>query len=49
MTKIALIPAYEPEFFLLTFLPQVREAGFEIILIDDGSGAALHDGVVMSI
>lgn len=39
MTKIALIPAYEPEFFLLTFLPQVREAGFEIILIDDGSGA----------
>ena len=39
MTKIALIPAYEPEFFLLTFLSQVREAGFEIILIDDGSGA----------
>ena len=39
MTKIALIPAYEPELFLLTFLPQVREAGFEIILIDDGSGA----------
>ena len=39
MNKIALIPAYEPEFFLLTFLPQVQKAGFKIILIDDGSGA----------
>lgn len=39
MNNIALIPAYEPDDFLLELLPQVQTAGFEIILIDDGSGA----------
>lgn len=39
MKKIALIPAYEPEHVLLQLLSQVQNAGFEIILIDDGSGA----------
>lgn len=40
MNRIALIPAYEPEDLLLDFLPQVQAAGFTIILVDDGSGAA---------
>ena len=39
MNKIALIPAYEPNEALLELLPQVQAAGFEIIIIDDGSGA----------
>ncbi len=37
--RIALIPAYEPDEALLKLLPQVQAAGFEIIIIDDGSGA----------
>ena len=39
MHKISLIPAYEPGEVLLELLPQVQKAGFEIIIIDDGSGA----------
>ena len=39
MNDIALIPAYEPGEALLTLLPQVQKAGFQIIIVDDGSGA----------
>ncbi len=37
---IALIPAYEPEDFLPALLREVKEAGFEAVVVDDGSGAA---------
>ncbi len=37
---IVLVPAYEPEPVLLTLLAQLRAAGFEVILVDDGSGPA---------
>lgn len=35
---IALIPAYEPDEELLALLPRLREAGFETVVVDDGSG-----------
>ena len=38
MKKIALIPAYEPEPVLLQILTELRQANFQIIVIDDGSG-----------
>lgn len=34
----ALIPAYEPEETLLSLLPELRESGFKILVVDDGSG-----------
>ena len=36
---LVLIPAYEPGEAFLELLPQVQAAGFEIIIINDGSGA----------
>lgn len=35
---IALIPAYKPEGLMLELLPKVKEANFEIVIVDDGSG-----------
>lgn len=35
---IALIPAYKPEELMLELLPKVKEANFEIVIVDDGSG-----------
>ena len=40
---IALIPAYEPEDFLPALLKAVEEAGFEAVVVDDGSGAVYGD------
>lgn len=40
MTYIALIPAYKPAACLPELLKQLKDFGFEIFLIDDGSGAA---------
>lgn len=37
MTWIALIPAYEPEKTMLDLLSQARDAGFEPVVVDDGS------------
>ena len=34
----ALVPAYEPEETLLLLLPELRHCGFEILVVDDGSG-----------
>lgn len=39
MKHIALIPAYKPSTFLPELLEQLTELGFEIMLVDDGSGA----------
>lgn len=39
-TRIALIPAYEPSEPLLTLVAQLYGAGFQIVLVDDGSGEA---------
>ncbi len=35
---IALIPAYEPDTLMLELLPRVVEAGFDAVVVDDGSG-----------
>ncbi len=35
---IAVIPAYEPENYLIQLLQDLTQAGFSIIVIDDGSG-----------
>ena len=38
--QIALIPAYEPGQTLLPLLRALREAGFTVVVVDDGSGPA---------
>lgn len=38
--QIALIPAYEPDQMLPALLCEIRAAGFEAVLVDDGSGSA---------
>lgn len=40
---IALIPAYEPEMILLDLLRQFQSAGFQIIVINDGSSKKFED------
>lgn len=40
---VALIPAYEPGESLLELLPKLRAAGFECVVVDDGSGSAYRD------
>lgn len=37
---VALIPAYEPDEALLLLLSELKRAGFEIVIVDDGSGEA---------
>lgn len=37
-SQIALVPAYEPSETLAELAGRLKEAGFEIILVDDGSG-----------
>lgn len=36
--RIALIPAYEPEPVLIDLLGELKNAGFETVVVDDGSG-----------
>ncbi|MCR5784470.1 MAG: bifunctional glycosyltransferase family 2/GtrA family protein [Eubacterium sp.] len=38
MRKIALIPAYEPDFSLLNLVYELNDNNFDIIVVDDGSG-----------
>lgn len=38
MKHIALIPAYQPLSFLLNFLEELYNLGFEIVVVNDGSG-----------
>lgn len=38
--QIALIPAYEPTQLLCNLLEQAKQAGFELIVVDDGSSPA---------
>lgn len=40
MIKIALIPAYKPEKILPDIIFELKSSGFEIVVVDDGSGAA---------
>lgn len=40
MVRIALIPSYEPDEHLLQLLQELRDAGFERVVVDDGSGEA---------
>lgn len=36
---IALVPAYEPDTKMLTLIDELKTKGFEIVVVDDGSGA----------
>lgn len=36
---ILLVPAYKPEIMMLDLLKEAKEAGFEIVVVDDGGGA----------
>jgi glycosyltransferase involved in cell wall biosynthesis len=38
LQRIALIPAYEPESVLIPLLERLADAGFQIVVVDDGSG-----------
>lgn len=42
-TRIALIPAYEPESLLLCLLQKIQRAGLTAIVINDGSGPSFSD------
>ena len=39
MQTIALIPAYRPEDRMIPLIKQLRELGFDTVIVDDGSGA----------
>ena len=45
MTKrhIALIPAYEPDGRMLSLIGELSKKGFEVVVVDDGSGDAYSD------
>lgn len=40
---IALIPAYEPERILVALVSRLKDEGFEIIVVNDGSGGKYYD------
>lgn len=40
---IALIPAYKPGDFLLDLIGKLKEKGFSVVIVDDGSGADYAD------
>lgn len=42
-TRVALIPAYEPESHLIDLLQNAQEKGLQTIVIDDGSGHSFSD------
>ena len=42
-SRIALIPAYEPGEMLVELAEQLRLAGFQTVVVDDGSGEAYHE------
>ena len=35
---VVLIPAYEPDEELVKLVPRLKEAGFAVLVVDDGSG-----------
>lgn len=37
--RIALIPAYEPELELVSLVRELRQAGMEVVVVNDGSSA----------
>ena len=37
---IALIPAYEPEQRLIGIVEELKKRGFDVVVVDDGSGPA---------
>ncbi len=42
-TRIALIPAYQPEPLLIELLQEAREKGFLAVVVDDGSGEGARE------
>lgn len=40
---IVLIPAYEPDAELISLTKQLKEAGFSVLVVDDGSGPAYQE------
>ena len=43
MERIAVIPAYEPVKEMIELLKGAKECGFELVVVDDGSGEAYRD------
>lgn len=41
--RIALIPSYEPDEALLKITQELEEAGFEIVVVNDGSGSSFNE------
>ena len=40
--RIALIPAFEPDLKLVNTARELRETGFEVVIVNDGSGSSYH-------
>ena len=43
MKKIALIPAYEPDDKMIDLIGQLHRMGYDVVVVDDGSGVDYHD------
>ena len=41
--RIALIPAFEPDLKLCNTARELRETGFEVVIVNDGSGCRYHE------
>ena len=42
MQDVILIPAYKPDKAMLTLVDELAESGFEILIVDDGSGSGFE-------
>ena len=42
MHTLLLIPAYKPDVRMVTLCRELRDAGFDVLLVDDGSGDSFH-------
>jgi putative flippase GtrA len=40
--RIALIPAFEPDLKLVNTARELRDTGFEVVIVNDGSGSSYH-------
>ena len=41
--RIALIPAFEPDLKLVNTVRELRKTGFEVVIVNDGSGSRYHE------
>ena len=43
MKNLVVIPAYKPDEALISLAQRVRELGYELLTVDDGSGEAYEE------